>query len=205
MAKRHTERVLHSSVEPGWRTPPECFEMLDREFSFGVDAAANATDHLCPCWWGPDSETVHTDSLNMDETWHSASEGWPIFLNPPYSKVLAAQLRKAGKEQEALAYEIGTWAYRCWLEARKGATIVGLFPFSPQTDWYRRFVYGHIDNHWSGSAAIEERRLAHRISFLRPDGTPADNAGVNSVIIIWRPAYGIVGPWTPHSRYWSYR
>lgn len=216
MAKRHTERVMHSSLDPGWRTPPECFAALDKEFSFGIDAAANEDDHLCPCWWGPDSPASHPDALDMDESWHEAAEHWPIFLNPPYSKTLAAEYRKQGHEEKAKAYEIESWAQACYMEALKGATIVGLFPFSPQTEWYRRFVMGfgfddprnpHTSplSTWSGFAATEERRLPHRISFLRPDGTEADNAGVNSVVIVWRPAVGIVGPWTPLTRYWSYR
>lgn len=214
---------MHSSIEPGWRTPPRCFEALDREFNFSMDAAACKDDTFCPIYCGPD-RVGFEDGLGVD--WLGLSAGDTIFLNPPYSKTLSAAYR-CGKIkidgawhehpvdlQKARGYQIESWAAKCWQESQRGCTIVGLFPFSPQTDWYREYVMGHGKGAdpgsarvecWNGFAATEERRLSHRVSFLRPDGSPADNAGVNSVVIVWRPAPGIVGPWTPLNRYWSYR
>jgi len=186
----HDRQIIHSSSESDWRTPPECFQALDRVFHFTLDAAANQDDHCCPRWLGPGG--VQEDALGVGVMWTGT-----VFLNPPYSRK-----RKL---------PIAPWVRACWQFTRglyewekleNLPTIVAILPFAPQTDWYRQYVYGHTA---LGHPAMEEWRLPHRISFLRPDGSPASNAGVNSVIIVWRPNPGFVGPWQPAVRYWSYR
>ena len=238
---KHDQRVIHSSEDPDWRTPPECYQALHEEFDFTVDAAADSTSSLCTYYLGPGSD-LGEDTLAVDLS------SWPkshrFFLNPPFSRTLTAAYRTGKIKQDgawveyelnpekARSYEIEAWAEWCHRWSRAGFTIVSILPFAPQTDWYRRHVMGHdnfVDNMnlqdvalrleevtghqidlptlplWSGHAAREERRLPHRISFLRPDGSKAANAGVNSAIVVWKPNPGIVGPWQPHSFYWSYR
>ena len=194
-------QVMHSSVESDWRTPPECFEALDREFQFGLDAAADEGSHLTPRWLGPGS--VYADALAVADWALVDGYSLSIFLNPPFSRTKA---RSWKGNPDRNPFRIANWAKKCWEESQRGATIVGLFPFAPQTDWYRRYVYGHRqDGGWEGHAAKEERRLPHRISFLHPEGKPAANAGVNTTIIVWGPMKGAVGPWLPHAYYWSWK
>ena len=207
----HDQALIHSSEDPNWRTPDACFEALRERFNFKIDAAATLYDRKCSEYFGPDHlEESRVDALQVE--WHRYVMPYEaIFLNPPYS-------RKQYRLTKNPAMAIDNWARKCWEESKKGCTIVGVFPFSPQTEWYRQYVYGHrmYDGpkgeelthdfwSWSGHAAMEEWRLPHRISFLRPDGSKASNAGVNSVILVWRPNPGFVGPWTPATRYWSYR
>ena len=221
----HDKHIIHSSQESAYRTPGDCYQALDREFHFVLDAAADADNHLAPNWMGPDSTVDAPNALLAD--WTAIVEGFAyygqkaIFINPPFSKTLlnaynTGRTKVAGQwveheknPEKAKAYDIANWAEKCWEESRKGATIVGIFPFTPQTDWYRRYVFGHgLDSYVDPPpfhAAIQERRLPHRISFLQPDGTPTGNAGVNSAILVWKPNPGIVGPWQPHQFYWSYR
>jgi len=222
----HDRLLIHSSAEANWRTPEDCFGRLHQEARFAIDLAAAEDSTLCPTWLGPGSREG-TDALVLD--WYQYRDLGPGFLNPPFSKTLANAYRTGriknldGHWQphevdyvKATWYEIENWARKCWQESQRGFTIYAVLPFAPQTDWYRQYVYGHgapsdlplmgpIAGMWSGHAAMEERRLPHRISFLRPDGTSAANAGVNSVVIIWRPNPGYVGPWQPAVRYWSYR
>ena len=196
----HDQGIIHSSQESDWRTPPACFAALHDHFTFRVDGAANADATLCPRWYGPGS--VYAENA-LEVPWEPAG---PIFLNPPFSREKERDLRKAGDREGARCYAIAAWAEKCWLESQAGCTIVGLFPFAPQTDWYRKYVYGHTKaGGWSGHAAREERRLPHRISFLRPDGSPAGNAGVNTAVIVWGPRRGTIGPWQPWQTYWSWR
>lgn len=207
----HDRHVIHSSEESDWRTPPALFQALDAEFFFDVDAAADKSSALAAHYFGPD----HTDpgllnALEVDWYAYGTRVGHTpyFFLNPPFSRKKARALKAVGDATWA-HYTVEAWAEKCWVESQRGCTIVAVLPFAPQTDWYRRYVYGHAPSAdgaiWSGHAALQERRLPHRISFLRPDGGPASNAGVNSAIIVWGPATGMVGPWTPHSFYWSYR
>jgi hypothetical protein len=219
--------VMHSSTESDWRTPHACFDALDREWHFKWDLAADETSSLVrlddqPYFYGPGSIYAE-DALTVD--W---PRGVACFLNPPFSRTRAAAYRTGRIKQgtawvahpidpdKARTYEIERWAEKCWQESQQGTTIVALIPFAPQTEWYRQYVYGHQyptnimgetlrDQSWSGHAALQERRLPHRISYLRPDGSPAANAGVNTAVIVWQPNFGIVGPWQPWSCYWSYR
>lgn len=224
----HSQAIIHGSFESDYRTPGDCYGLLYREHDFQVDAAADGASALCTHYLGPGS--LHAENaLAVD--W--ATFGWTrFFLNPPFSKTLVnayntGRIKIDGRwvehvidREKAKAYDVANWAQKCWEESQKGATIVGIFPFSPQTDWYRQYVYGHqqLEDYkevptpnvlggvgWLGHCAREERRLPHRISFLQPDGSPTGNAGVNSAIIVWKPNLGIVGPWQPHQFYWSYR
>lgn len=215
--------VIHSSEDPNWRTPPALFQLLQRELidGFGWDLAADAESALVrsalpgAAYLGPGS--IRSENA-LTASWAGLHR--PIgFLNPPFSRTLSRaystgrikvggvwQLHEQSREL-AYNYEVESWAQKCWYESRVGFTVYALLPFAPQTAWYRWYVYGHgvEPGSWSGHAAMEERRIPHRVSFLRPDGSPAGNAGVNSVIIVWRPATGIVGPWQPFQCYWDYK
>lgn len=224
----HDKAIIHGSVESKYRTSPDCFGLLNSEFRFATDLAADRASALCERYLGPESNWAD-NALVI--SWADYAHFGTQFLNPPFSKTLVnayntGRIKVGGAwvdheidREKAKTYDIAEWAKKCWEESKLGATIVGIFPFAPQTDWYRQYVYGHgwdeagkanenaLPPHWdwSGHAAREERRLPHRISFLQPDGTPTGNAGVNSAIIVWKPNYGIVGPWQPWQCYWSYR
>lgn len=226
--QQHDRQLIHSSFESDYRTPSECYGTLDREFHFGLDAAADKESCIQQYgnYLGPDhSNPLWRNALAVDWVQYlfgfSHEVGRTIFLNPPFSKTLVnayntGRIKIDGHwvdheidREKAKCYDIEEWARKCFNESEAGATIVSIFPFAPQTDWYRQYVMGHAGrgapNGWRGHAAREERRLPHRISFLQPDGTPTGNAGINSVIVVWKPNHGIVGPWQPHQFYWSYR
>jgi hypothetical protein len=225
--KDHDQRLIHSSDDPNWRTPEPCFAALHEEASFTIDLAADRESRLVPIWLGPGSpiaeDALLADWLDVCARHHLDPFG---FLNPPFSRKLARAYRTGRLQvegewqphpvdlQKSASYEVESWAKKCWEESRRGMTIYAVLPFAPQTEWYRQYVYGHDipigaplspEFQWKGHAALQERRLPHRISFVRPDGSPAENAGVNSVIVKWEPTSRIVGPWQPHSFYWSYR
>lgn len=65
-----------------WETPPIVFEALNQDFGpFDVDLTADAQRHLCPVWFGPQSNVGEFDALAAD---------WPAcgrrngYSNPPY-------------------------------------------------------------------------------------------------------------------------
>lgn len=227
--KPHDHQIIHSSEESNWRTPEPLVSALHEETyqGIGIDLAADRDSRKFPIWLGPGSP--HGENA-LEVSWLDLMlrlDLAPIgFLNPPFSRKLAraystGRIQVGGEWQPhpvdpslARIYNVEPWAEKCWRESLAGMTTYAVVPFAPQTDWYRRYVYGHIQGEivdgrypttWIGHAAMEERRLPHRISFLWPDGSPAQNAGVNSVIVKWAPGSRIVGPWQPHSFYWSYR
>lgn len=180
MVKEHIQRVMHSSSKSDWRTPFALYDALDQEFAFTLDVAAGAENALCDSYWD-----VRCNGLT--QPWTKT-----CFMNPPYSK----------KDH----LPIDPWIDKAWRESQAGATIVGVLPFNPQTRWFRWYVMGLEQNQGEVfHAAAELRMLPHRVTFNRPDGTPADNAPGNTCIVIWKPNPGYVGPWQPAVRYWTYR
>ncbi len=193
----HDQQVIWSSSEAEWRTPPQLYDRLHAEFHFGLDAAATAANSCHKYYLGPD----HPDPARRDAQAHTC--GWldcteygdvplPIWINPPYSRKL---LRETGNP----SFDISQWAATCALQAAKGATVVGLFPYSVQTEWWYAWVRHGIYK------AREIRTIPHRVSYLRPDGSPAGNAGGNSCVIIWQPPCNYIGDWQPAERVWDYR
>lgn len=228
----HDKRIIHGSAESRWRTPPELFQALDETFDFLIDGAADESNHLCESWFGPGG--MSPDAIAADWSFamrQTAQEENPrciyperearrsaIFFNPPYSKTEIKKLKEAGAtpdDPRIRALKIENWAEKAYCESQRGVSSVGLLPYSPQTFWFRRYVMGHtvgevgksIHNGtgWAWHAALDYWRLPHRVSYLAPDGSPSNNAGVNSCVVIWGPNPGFVGPWVPSGRYWSYR
>jgi phage N-6-adenine-methyltransferase len=188
------KQIIHSSDESNWRTPPELFKKLNEEADFGIDLAADRANALCMLYLGPEGRVENA----LESEWSVYKTRG--FLNPPYS-------RKKYRETKDPAMLVENWARKAFNESERGFTTYGLFPFAPQTEWFRLYVMGHTQdgNGWRGHAATEVRRFPYRLSFLRPDGSPAQNAGVNSCVIIWKPNPGYVGPWMPVERYWSFK
>lgn len=216
------QQAIHSSLDPGWRTEQALFDALHREAHFWIDLAADAEnckvqDEQGLYYYGPDHPDP--DSRNaLTIEWHTRLPGGVGFLNMPYSK-------KALSATQDPSYDVAAWVAKAYLESVLGFTTWALVPFSPQTGWYRRYVMGHTEEGggftWGGHAAMEVRRLAHRVDFDPSPETLArvqaeyaagtrkseevSSAGHNVVVVIWKPNPGYLGPWVPTERYWGYR
>lgn len=106
--KAHDQRVIHSSKEPNYRTPPALYQALHMEFDFCIDLAATAANALAvrpdrendcgvPCYLGPDHVLPECrDALDIGFPLLSAvlaqRRMLPVlpagFVNPPYSREL---------------------------------------------------------------------------------------------------------------------
>ena len=129
---------LFTSAKSDWRTPRALFDLLDREFAFDTDAAANADNALCRTFYGPGSP-VRQNALTA-APWKGR-----CFLNPPYGKV------------------IGEWTRKAWLTCVMGTPlVVALLPARTDTLWFYnscvrhateiRFIRGRIRFSEQGSA-----------------------------------------------------
>lgn len=97
-----------SDIRDWWRTPPEIFAALHREFNFGLDAAASSSNALCSCFF-----TQEMDALRLD---------WPpvtVWCNPPYS-------------------DIGPWVEKAAQCNHAGGTVVMLVPADPSVGWFKK-------------------------------------------------------------------
>lgn len=65
-----------------WETPPLVFAKLNEDFGpFDVDLTADALRHLCPVWFGPDSNVGQETVFNTNWRRTDRKNG---FSNPPY-------------------------------------------------------------------------------------------------------------------------
>ena len=114
-----------TSNDDTWSTPKDFFDELDKEFNFGLDAAALSTSTLVPDnWYGPD----HPDADRRDaftNCWSIDAGDKPIWLNPPYGRT------------------IGDWMKRANDEARHGALVVCLVPARTDTNWWHNYCIQH--------------------------------------------------------------
>jgi phage N-6-adenine-methyltransferase len=99
-----------------WRTPPEIFQPLDREFNFTLDPCATAESAKCPDFF--------TEKENgLEQPWSPHR----VFMNPPYGR------------------EIYAWTAKARAEAAGGALVVGLLPASCDLSWWHDDVVGHAE------------------------------------------------------------
>ena len=112
---------MRSSLDDTWTTPRDFFDKLNAEFDFGLDAAALQNSTLVPDnWYGPDHpDPAARDALRID--WNHNSRGKPIWLNPPYGRVIKDWMRKASEV------------------ASGGGTVVCLVPARTDTAWWHDY------------------------------------------------------------------
>jgi phage N-6-adenine-methyltransferase len=81
-------RVIFRSDWDSWRTPLWLYRVLDREFSFGLDAAASAENALAARYYDRSQ-----DALAQDWGGHGS-----VWCNPPYGRPIPLWVQKAHEE-----------------------------------------------------------------------------------------------------------
>jgi hypothetical protein len=125
-------------TQQNYRTPSEFLDAVLRRFGiprFDFDLACSKHDKVAP--YGFEYPLVNA----LEQDWESELEpDWTNWINPTFNIA-------------------GTWAAKC---SGSGRRILGLYPASVSTVWFREHVH--------------ERALVifmqPRLIFLKPDGTP---------------------------------
>ena len=103
---------LMSSLRGDWATPRILFEVLDREFHFGLDVCAGPEIATCVEWFGAGA---------LERSWIPTAGG-AVWCNPPYGR------------------EIGRWIQKGYQTAREaGQTVVMLLPARTDTQWFHAY------------------------------------------------------------------
>lgn len=150
-----------------WRTPRETFSYANRRYGrFELDAAADASNHLCEEWLGPGS--YHGEDALTCEWWIALSpfilskpNPMRVWCNPPYS-MTAQFVAKAAEEAEA---------------GRAQTTL--LLPSTTDVRWWHRHVWRDL----GPRPGVLVEFLSPRVRFLRPDGTAAGSPNFGSVLV----------------------
>ena len=97
-AKRTDQTQLNAGGAV-WETAPAVFADLNETFGpYKIDLTANAANHLCALWFGPDHvEERYRDALAI--AWHEVADNG--YSNPPYGAFVARILAKAKAEAKA--------------------------------------------------------------------------------------------------------
>ena len=99
--KNEKMQVHYSSEVHDWETDRKFFDVVNREFKFGLDAAATAENTLCKRFL-----TVEDDALSS--SWAKHSKGAPVWVNPPYGRGLFKWMCKAADEGSRVTVAILT-------------------------------------------------------------------------------------------------
>lgn len=111
-------KALLSSNNMCWGTPKGFFELLNNEFNFVLDPAANENNAKCNLYY-----TKEDDGL--EKTW---DRGGAVFCNPPYGR------------------EIGKWVKKAYNESLKCKhPIVLLIPARTDTTYFHDYIYGKAE------------------------------------------------------------
>ena len=149
-------KTLFSSAKDDWQTPPELFAVLDAEFHFTLDAAANLENRQCDFFYGPGSALAEDALVNP----------WPrsdrIWCNPPYSRGLQGKF--IGRAAEC---------------GRGGGCVVMLLPARTDTKSFHAHIWD--EHRHQPRQGVEVRFLRGRLRFV---GAPA-SAPFPSMIVVF--------------------
>lgn len=92
-------------------TPKDWWELLDGEFNFQLDAAADDRHTMCERYW-----TEEQDALRQD--WDGR-----VWCSPPWGEP-----------------ELEQWVRKGYRESNRGSLVVMLLPVRPAASWWHDFV-----------------------------------------------------------------
>ena len=105
--------LMFSSKTDMWSTPQKFYDELNKEFNFNLDPCSTNENNKCEKHF-----TIDDDGLKQD--W----QGYTVFVNPPYGRVL--------KE----------WVKKCYDESLKPNTrVVMLIPARTDTIYFHKYIY----------------------------------------------------------------
>ena len=154
-----------ASEKDHWRTPPALFQRLDHAYGpFDLDAAADATNHLCPRWLGPGS-AIGADALDPGLLWCARIIGRSrAFCNPPYSRGMVARFLAKAQQQ-----------------AREGICQTTFLLLAATGDgWFHNYLYD-TERHRT-RRGVELEFIKGRVVYLRPDGSRAGTPPFGSLV-----------------------
>jgi len=106
---------LDADMKNSWRTDPEVFKALNREFNFSIDVAADPINSLCEHWYSALHDALTNDwaEMLMQIELHMSA-----FCNPPYGRGMIEKFMQKAIEQK-----------------HKGVTTVMLVPATLDAQW----------------------------------------------------------------------
>ncbi len=154
-----------------WRTPPEVFNTLDREFNFAADMASSHTNALCNRYF-----TEEEDSLSFDWAATIYEGEFPrrlryVWLNCPYSNPMP-------------------WVKKSLEAQSNGLGVVMLLNDDTSVGWFAEALKGVSEiRHIVADATPEGKReySTGRIAFLDGEGKPIPGNNKPQFVLVFNP------------------
>lgn len=153
-----------------WRTPPEVFETLNKEFVFLADTACTYENKLCKIGF-----TEKYDSL--DEPWLQRlrrsdpyiSGNAYVWCNPPYSDPMP-------------------WVKKALESQKDGLGVVMLLNQDTSVGWFKEALKGVSEIRYITGYLKENGKAASgRLDFLDSNGAPAKGNNKAQFILVFNP------------------
>ena len=164
-----TPTTTPRAEKDSWATPRDLFDRLSATHGpFDIDAAADATNHLCAAWFGPGNiyaEDALTTHWGMEECDDEDRVPLRVWVNPPYSRGM-----------------VGRFVAKAVEEARAGRAVTTLLiPAWTDQPWWAEVVWDAARGRFRPGVEVEF--LRGRVRFVRPDGTRAGSPTFPSVVV----------------------
>ena len=112
--------VHYSSDRQDWETPQGFFDELDAEFGIQLDVCATAETAKCSAYFDEDEDALSFSWIDEPVLGQMQFVFW---MNPPYG------------------WEISKWVKKAYEEAQKGAKVICLIPYRPDTRYWFDYIW----------------------------------------------------------------
>lgn len=162
-------KAMHAGKQQDWQTPPELFEMLERElgFKFTLDPCTGPENNL-------GTEKFYTEEDDgLKQSW----KGYKAFMNPPYG-------------------DLPNWVKKAhWESQYNDTTVVGLLPVRVSPKYMRTYVWTEYTCFLTSLSAAKALKpgeigvyfLHKRVRFINPEtGEKTGSPYFDSMVVVWR-------------------
>ncbi|AUR96789.1 DNA N-6-adenine-methyltransferase [Vibrio phage 1.232.O._10N.261.51.E11] len=152
-----------------WRTPPEVFNTLDREFNFAADMASSHQNALCALHFTEENDSLSFNWANCPALQSKRVEY--VWLNCPYSNPMP-------------------WVKKALEAQANGLGVVMLFNDDTSVGWFAEALKGVSEiRHIVADATPEGKReySTGRIAFLDGEGKPIPGNNKPQFVLVFNP------------------
>ncbi|QZI87782.1 Dam methyltransferase with PAPS reductase domain [Vibrio phage 44E38.1] len=169
--EQEAKPVKKKSMGDSWRTPPEVFNTLNREFGFIADMASSHENALCDLHFTEEDDSLSLDwAKEIDKRYAFIGHNY-VWLNCPYSNPMP-------------------WVKKS-LEAQSGGLgVVMLLNDDTSVGWFAEALKGVSEiRHIVADATPEGKReySTGRIAFLDGEGKPIPGNNKPQFVLVFNP------------------
>lgn len=139
-----------------WRTPDDFYSVIDGEFEFTVDVAADGYNSRCPIWIDKDDDALR-ENINWFGPWKGRVQAHSAFCNPGFADLLP-WMKKAFAETQRFQDSV--------------ACVMGI-P-SVASDWWD----------FAQAYAHEIRCLSPRVQYVSPDPRISQSTNARDCVMV---------------------